>query len=252
MKVLVLSLLFCSSVFALSEKETMDIVKEVDENQRNTGDYKSLIYMEQKEKEKDTAVYEAVVYRRDEEDKWMILFTKPKTEAGKGYLRIDKNLLIYEPSTGRWERRTERTRLGGTSSRRDDLDESRLVEEYDSKYLGEAKLGKMEVWHFELLQKEGKEVSVPKIQLWVDQKTKNVLKRQEFALSGKLLRTLYYPKWEKRYSESKKSDVYVPKEIRMIDEVEVGSSTIILLKEFSLSPLPPEIFTKAWLESQSR
>jgi hypothetical protein len=34
-------------------------------------------------------------------------------------------------------------------------------------------------------------VAYPKIKLWVDQQTSNVLKTQDFAASGKLLRTSY-------------------------------------------------------------
>ena len=71
----------------------------------------------------------------------MILFTKPKASEGQGYLRIDKNLWFYDPSVGKWERRTERERIGGTNSRRSDFDESRLAEEYDPTDEGEEKLG---------------------------------------------------------------------------------------------------------------
>ena len=59
---------------------------------------------------------------------------------------------------------------------------------------------------------------------------KNVLKRQEYALSGRLLRTSYYPKWKKVYSESKKADVWYPEEIRFYDEVEKANQTLVLIK----------------------
>ena len=77
-------------------------------------------------------VYELLVYRRDNEDKLIFLFTKPKAEQGKGYLRLDKNLWIYDPAVGKWERRTERERIGGTDTRRGDFDESRLADEYEA------------------------------------------------------------------------------------------------------------------------
>ena len=67
-------------------------------------------------------------------------FTKPKSEEGKGYLRLDKNLWSYDPNTGKWERTTEREKIGGTNSRRSDFDESRLAEEFDPKFDGESKL----------------------------------------------------------------------------------------------------------------
>ena len=237
---------------ALSGAELAAVVKEIDERQRNQGDWKALCYMEQKEKGKTDVVYELLVYRRDEDDKQMFLFTKPKAESGKGYLRIEKNLWLYDPSTGRWERRTERERIAGTNTRRGDLDESRLVEEYDAKWEADEKLGVYAVHRILLTAKPGVDVAFPVVRLWVDQATTNVLKRQELALSGRLMRTLYYPRWKRIASPSKKADVWYPEEIRMFDEIEKGSSTLILIKEIDLRALDANLFTKAWLESRSR
>jgi hypothetical protein len=192
---------------ALSDAELKKVVATVDERQRNSGDWKALCYMEAKEKGKTDVVYELLVYRRDEDDKQMFLFTKPKSEAGKGYLRIEKNLWMYDPATGRWERRTERERIGGTDTRRGDLDESRLSEEFDAGWVGEEKLGAYAVDHLRLKVKAGVDVAFPVVELWVDKATLNVLKRQEFALSGKLMRTAYYPRWKKVFSPSKKAEV---------------------------------------------
>ena len=121
---------------------------------------------------------------------------------------------------GKWERRTERERIGGTNSRRSDFDESRLAEEYDPEYQGEEKLGAYTAQVLTLKGKPGLDLAFPVIKLWVDKETNNILKRQEFALSGRLLRTSYYPKWKKLYSESKKADVWYPQEMRFYDEVE--------------------------------
>jgi hypothetical protein len=180
------------------------------------------------------------------------LFTAPKNVVGQGYLRVDKNLWFYDPTVGKWERRTERERIGGTNSRRSDFDESRLAEEYDPTDAGEEKLGAYTAQRIDLKGKSGLDLAFPVIKLWVDKETNNVLKRQEFALSGRLLRTSYYPKWKKVYSESKKSDVWFPQEIRFYDEVEKENSTLVLIKSVDLRALEPNLFTKAWLESKSR
>ncbi len=239
-------------VLALDEAQTKDIIKLVDERQRATGDYASVVFIDQKEKDGSTKAFEARVYRRDADDKWMILFTKPKAEAGKGYLRVEKNLFLYEPALGKWERQTERASIAGTNSRRDDFDESRLSIEYDSKFIGDEKLGKFPVHRVKLTAKPNVDVASPIVELWIDQESKNILKRQESALSGKLLRTTYYPGWDKMFSKSKGSDVYVPKEIRVFDEVEKGNSTTVVLRDVKLDPLDANMFTKAGLESQSR
>jgi outer membrane lipoprotein-sorting protein len=235
-----------------SQDAVMQVLKTIDYRQRNSGDFKSLAYLEQKEKDKTDIAREAFIYRRDEDEKLMILFTKPKGEAGKGYIRLDKNLWSYDPGTGKWDRRTERERIAGTDSRRADFDQSRLVEEYDATYKGEAKLGQFDVWELELKVKPNTDVAFPVMRLSVDQASGNVLKRQEFALSGRLMRTLYYPRWQKLYSESKKAEVWYPGEIRIYDEVEKENSTIVVMKSVDLHPLEANIFTKAWLEAKSR
>ncbi|MCA9670301.1 MAG: outer membrane lipoprotein-sorting protein [Myxococcales bacterium] len=243
---------FAPPAHALSGKEVLSLLKLIDQRQRNSGDWKARFFLEQKQKDKDDIVYDGIYFRRDENDRLMILFLKPKAERGKGYLRINKNLWFYDARVGKWERRTERERIGGTNSNRQDFDESRLAEEYIGRYLGDGKLGRYKTWRLELKAKKGVDVAYPKVRLWIDQASKNILKRQDFAASGKLLRTSYYPRWYKVHSPSKKADVWYPKEIRIFDEVEKANRTTFLIRKVDLRSLPANIFTKAWLESKSR
>ncbi len=248
-----LILLGSAPAHALMNKEQLvELLKALDDRQQNNGDYRALFYLEQKEKDKTDVVREGIVYRRSTDQRLMILFGKPKSENGKGYLRVDKNLWSYDPNVGKWERRTERERIAGTDSRRADFDESRLAEEYEASDDGDDKLGAYTVHRLTLKVKPDVDVAFPVVKLWVDTATSNVLKRQEFALSGRLMRTLYYPRWQKQYSESKKGDFWYPPEIRIYDEVEKANSTIVLIKTVDLRPLQTNIFTKAWFESKSR
>jgi hypothetical protein len=227
-------------------------LRTVDERQRSSGDFQARVYLEQKEKGKADLVYEAEVYRRDADDKLVIFFTRPQAEAGKGYLRIDANLFVYDPTVGRWERRTERERIGGTASNRGDFDESRLADEYAPAYVGDELLGQFAVERLRLSALEGVDVAYPVVEVWLDKATGNMLKRQDFALSGRLLRTTYYPQWIKVFSPSKNADVYYAREIRIFDEVEQGTNTTIVFQQVQLDPLEDSIFTKAWLEAKSR
>lgn len=249
-----LALLFSSMLAfaAPTPAEMVGMLTTIDDRQENSGDYKSLVYIENKQAGKSDLVYQAVVYRRDADDKLIILFVKPQSEAGKGYLRLDNNLFMYDPAVGKWERRTERERIGGTSSNRQDFDQSRLAEEYTPAYVAEEKLGAYAVHHLKLTVKTGADVAYPVADMWIDKATGNTLKRQDFADSGRLMRTTYYPSWNKLRSESKGADVYFPKEIRIIDEVEKGMQTTVVMQEVDLKTLDANIFTKAWLESKSR
>lgn len=237
---------------ALSQEKMVDILKGIDLRIRSSGDYKALVYLEQREKDKPDVVREALVYRRDADEKLMILFTKPKAESGKGYLRIDKNLWYYDPTVGKWERRTDRERIAGTDSRRQDFDQSKLAEEYDPAFEKEEKLGNFDTWLLKLTAKKGVDVAYPIVKFWVDKATGNDLKRQDFALSGRLMRTSYNPKWEKMYSEAKKAELWYRQEVRIYDEVDKANSTLVIIKSIDLHPLPENMFTKAWLESKSR
>ena len=119
----------------------VQMLKTIDDRQQNNGDWNSQVYIEQKEAGKSDLVYQANIYRQDDKDTLVILFVKPAAEAGKGYLRVDKNLFFYDPASGKWERRTERERIGGTGSQRQDFDQSTLALDYTPAYVGEEKLG---------------------------------------------------------------------------------------------------------------
>jgi hypothetical protein len=237
---------------ALSKEKMVDILRGIDTRIRSTGDYKALVYLEQKEKDKPDVAQEALVYRRDVDQKLMILFTKPKTQAGKGYLRIDKNLWYYDPTVGKWERRTDRERIAGTDSRRQDFDQSDLAGQYEPAFVAEEKLGNFKVWHLKLAVKPDIDVAYPIVEFWIDEATGNDLKEQDFALSGRLMRTSYVPKWQKLYSDSKKADLWYRQEIRIFDEIDKANSTIVIIKSVDLHALDENMFTKAWLESKSR
>ncbi len=228
------------------------ILKGIDQRVRAVGDFTSLVYLESRERDQPDTAQEALVYRRDADDKLMILFTEPKETAGQGYLRIDDNLWYYDPTVGHWERRTDRERIAGTDSRREDFDHSDLADQYDPHYLGEARLGVYKVWHLRLTAKPGVDVDYPVVEFWVDEATGNDLKRQDFALSGRLMRTEYVPKWEKVYSPQKKGWVWFRAQINIYDEIDKANSTVVVVKSVDLSPLPENMFTKAWLESKSR
>jgi outer membrane lipoprotein-sorting protein len=240
------------SAAAFKQVELVEILRAIDARQTNLGDWRGLAYMEQKARGKVDVVYEVMMFRRNADKRFMLLFTKPKASQGQGYLRVDKNLWFYSPTVGNWERRTQRERLGGTNSRRSDFDGSQLALDYDPKFVGEEKLGVFDTLVMRLDGKPDLDLAFPMIKLWVDKNTRNVLKRQEYALSGRLLRTSYYTKWTKIIDEAKKAEFWYAKEMRYFDELEKANSTFVVFKEVNLSRLEPNIFTKAWLESKSR
>ncbi len=237
---------------SLGMDKALALVKVQDERQHNTGDFKATAFVKDTERGKDPTVSEVEYYRRDRQDKFLILFLAPRDQAGQGYLKIDRNLWFYDPGTGKWDRRTERERIGGTNSRRADYDEPHFIRDFDVHPLGVEPLGDYTADVISLTAKADVDVPYPIQKLWIDDKDDNILERQEYSLSGRLMRTTYYPSWIKRYSASKGADVWTPREIRIFDDLEKGDSTIILIKAMDLNPLDDAMFTKAWIEAKSR
>ena len=240
-----------STAFAKSNDEMVAMLKDLDSRQQALGDFKAHAFIQRKEKGKEDVLYESLFYRRGADNKFMFLVLAPKTEAGQGYLRIDDNLWLYSPRTGKWERLTERDRILGTDGRRQDFDESRLAEEYDPSYLGEGKLGKYKTHRLKLNSKSGKDVAWSIVELDVDQESGNVLRRLDFAGTDKLMRRTLYPKWLK-ITDPKGKEVWYAEQSFFYDEVEKGNESLVRIKAVDLTTLPANMFTKAWLESKSR
>jgi len=236
----------------VEQSSPSELLAELDKRQNTLGDYRAEVYIESTEQGTLTTAYTALVFRRDEKGQFLLLFTKPKTSQGQGYLRVENHLWFYDPSVGRWERRTDRDRIGQTDSRRSDYDTSRLASEYDAEDNGVQELGPNRARVLTLRSKQGAAATYPIVKLWVHSSTGNILKRQDFSATAKLLRTTLLPKWRKAANAVTKAEVWFPAELRIYDELEKDSTTTIVIRSVDLSSLSPNLFTKAWLESKSR
>ena len=234
----------------LSQTEVTAMVKRMDELSRFETDFNAEIYLQQKHREKGDLLYKMAVYRQDKSNHLTMLFLKPKTDAGKGYLMLDKNLFLYAPNTGDWTRVSE-DRISGTDTNLADFDDWNLSEEYTAEFVGLEKLGKFPVYHLALTARPGIQVKAQRIGLWIEPSNSFALKVQEYAQSGRLLRTTYRTKWRKLEDETQAAR-FIPMETRIYDEVEKGNQTIMVIDKIALKKLSKEIFTKAWLESKSR
>jgi hypothetical protein len=242
-----------TDVKPLSPADAVKVLQTIDGSMYCPGvDYKAVVYMEQKQKGQADRVFELFVFRRDKDHALLLLFTKPKTEAGVGYLRIGKNMWYYAPSTGKWERHTVHDRLVGTDALSGDFDKWTLATDYNPEYESAERLGDFVAYKLKLMAKPDIEVAHPVTMLWVDTKTGVPLKIQGLAQSGRLLSTQYLPQWVALESAKDNKTVSYPKEIIIYNEVNKGSQTLIKVQQAELGGLPENVFTKAWLESQSR
>ncbi len=227
-----------------------EILKRMEEVDRAAGDSKKVIFVQEKNG-KETVNRETLVYSRVEDYSMIVLVTGPKTQAGNGFLRIESNLWSYDAALGRWDRRTERDRVAGTDTRASDFAPTAWTAQYDLTGAGEETIGGVKTRWLTVKAKEGIDVPSPVVKVWVDAENRQV-KKQEFALSGKLVRTALLPKWAKATNKALGKEFAMPKEVRIFDEVDKGRTTTLLLKSAELAPLDKNIFTKAWFEGKSR
>lgn len=236
---------------ARTQQEIDSLIRRVDELQRRGGDFTTVSVLENKERGQSAAIRELVVYNRDVGASMTLIFTKPKSEEGKGYLILGRNIFFYDPSVGNWSRRTERDRIGGSSARRSDFDAPHFSDDYTAQWLTDEKVGSVSTVKVELRAKPGIEVAYPVIRLWVDPVTMQTLRAENYSLSGKLLRSVLFVEWLKTYSESKKADVWTPKLMKLTSE-EDNVETIAVTRSVSTQPHAANVFTKAFIESKSR
>lgn len=235
---------------AMSKDEVQALMKELDRKTQFEGDYKAVAMAHSKNREKGESVQQMAIYRRDADNRLMLLFLQPKSDAGKGYLMIDKNFFSYEPATGSWTRVSD-DRVGGSALNRANFDGFNFAERYSGEFVAYEKLGQYKTARIKLTAKDGADADEDIIEIWVETQNNNVLKQQDFALSGRLLRTTYRTNY-KQFSDGEGNSQYVPMKSIVKDEVEIGNQTTMVIEQIDTSPLTANIFTKAWLESKSR
>ena len=193
------------------------------------------------------------LFRRDSEEKYVMLLLKPDTDKGKGYLKIGNNLWLYETvPTRRFTVTSAKDRFQNSNARNSDFTRSTLAEDYKIVSQAKEKLGPFDttVLNLEAIHDD---VTFAKTKLWVTSDNL-VRKKQDFSLSGQLLRTTAMPS----YQEFKGR--FIPKKVTIIDAL-LGKTlngvfknevTEYSMGKLSTDPLPSLIFTQSYLEKNSQ
>jgi outer membrane lipoprotein-sorting protein len=193
-----------------------------------------------------------VFYRKDKTDSILIVETKPETEKGRGYLRVENNFFLYLPNTRTFQTINRDESIGGSDAKAGDFEKRKESELYrvetnaDGKEMIEdVKLGSIDTYKVTLTGIVN-DVTYPKQVLWLDKETFVNYKIQNYSLSGTLMQTAYYPKWTEIDGK------YIWVQAVWIDEFDKGNKTIAEMSAISLAPLDDSIFTKPYLENLSK
>jgi outer membrane lipoprotein-sorting protein len=186
------------------------------------------------------------VYRRDSALAYTLIYLYPDSEKGKGYLRNGDDLFQYFPTTREFVYRNRKEDIGGTDARADLFGKMKTIEQYYVGYLGTEKVSQ---WDCDVVRLDAKalDVSFP-IQKWYVRKSDGLpIKVENFSVSETLMRTYYYIGYQ-----AVAKDKYLFTKLLAVDNLEKGQKTLLTNEDILTDRIPDYVFTKAYLEQQSR
>lgn len=194
----------------------------------------------QKPGEDDSSMV-ARYFRRDSEKKFMIVMLKPDTQKGQGYFSAGDDLWFYDPESRKFAYSSLKDSFQDSDAQNSDFSSSDLAGDYTVTEGAETKLGSFDVYLLNLVAKT-RTVSVAQRKIWIRKDNYLPLKEEHYSVSGRLMRTIAYPKYQTV------SGKYVPLAILIVDNLKQGEKTQISFASPSVSRLPDSVFSKEYLE----
>lgn len=200
----------------------------------------------QKKQGEADRVLQVKVYRRDAADAFTLVFQYPDSEKGKGYYRSGDDLYLYLPSIREFVYRNRKDDVGSTDVRTDLFGQAKTLDQYWVSYAGTATVSK---WECDVVRLDGKtlDVSFP-VQKWYVRKTDGLpVKVENFSVSETLLRTFYYIDYA-----AVAPGKFIFTKFLAVNNLEKGQQTFLTNENISTAQITNYVFSKAFLEEQSR
>src|SRR6056297_519460 len=188
------------------------------------------------------------LFRRDEENTYTIVILEPESDRGKGYLRKDDKLWLYDPVPRRFTVVNVSDKFRNTNLRNSDFTKSTLAKDFRIVDHTQESLG---VYNTKVyaLDAVTDDVTFPRKKIWIDENDL-VRKMEDYSLSGRHMRTTAVPDY-KRLDRS-----YVPVRMVIQDELRgrqvdgefVYQRTLISVEKASFQELPSMVFTRSYIE----
>lgn len=251
-----IALAFLSSLYVFAqvnprfdEKKYQNMLSRVDQELSvlNT-DFSAEYFIEKRDPGGAISTTRATVFRRDAKNQFLVLILEPVIDKGKGYLKLGDNLWLYDPVGKTFTFTSAKERFQNSSFRNSDFEPSHLSRDYKPISAVREKLG---VYDCTLLELESisKDAAYPKMKIWISDDSL-VRKREEYSLSGAIMRTIAIPAYQKI------QDKWLPSTMVIIDHLQSKSiggkieyeRTTVTITRPSLKTLPDTVYTKDYLE----
>ena len=230
---------------AQTAEELEQILVNIDTNSLFPDDMTATVTLDERDPDEGDEVSRVRMFRRDDDDKFLLLFERPEVQLGQGYLNIEDGLWFYDPESRQFTFTSLDESFGGSDARNSDFQASSLASDYDVVSAEEAKLGNFDVWILQL-EATNDEVTYPFRKVWVNKEPNLILKSEDYSLTERLLRTSYFP------SYAKAGDSFVADQQLFVDALVENKQTQITLEDISTNTIPDNVFTKAYVERVNR
>jgi outer membrane lipoprotein-sorting protein len=234
---------------ALSLSESRRILQRVDALVTYPGnDFSAEYTVTEVRPGESTSRTQFVLFRRDRANTYTILIQEPSQDRGKGYLRIDDNLWLYDPVPRRFTVVSASDRFQNTGARNSDFNQSTLAEDYRIIGRTTEQLGayRTDVYQMEALHHD---VTFPGMRIWIDENDL-VRKFEDYSLSGQHMRTTAVPNYRRLGDQFVPVRIIIQDELRgrVVDGQFRNQRTVIEVDKPSLQPVPDMVFTRTFLE----
>ena len=212
-----LLILILIGVSASTQEPDFDrILAELDQMANFQGKDFSCVYTIVSEKPgEQQSVTQARMFRRDERDQFVLLILQPEVKRGQGYLQVDDNVWFYDPESRKFSHSSLRENIEDSEAKNSDLNRRSLSEDYQVTFWERGTLGSYPVFVMDL-EALHNEVSYERMRVWVRSDITLILKEEDYSVSGRLMRTSFYPNY------TRLGDSYLPTRILIVDELEEG------------------------------
>lgn len=199
----------------------------------------------------------AVMYRRDRTGAYTILITGPENEKGKGYLQYDDTIWFFDPADKRFTFTSSKDKFQNTNAQPRDFAPQHMSSNYAIDQSQKVKLGSYNCILFTLTAKIT-DIEYPKVKLWVTENDGLIRKKEEYSLSGQLLRTTAIPSYQRVMQGNTERNIPVSLLIidnlrgKKIDGKMQYEKTQITIKNVSFEDQSNVVYTKTYLEMMSK
>ena len=198
------------------------------------------------------SVTEAIMYRRDKTSNYTILITAPSKDKGKAYLQTENQVWFFDPEDRRFTFSSKRDKFQSTNANTSDFAPMDFCENYKIVTTIPKKLGSYECILFELEAKVD-DVAYPKLKVWITKDDGLIRKKEDYSLSGQLLRTTLIPSYQLIGTRSIPNRMIIVDNLKgkKINDKMQYENTTITIKNASFTQQKDSVFTKAYIEMSS-